>query len=117
VEKTDSHNQATAVKKWTQENPTEAAALTPGDTAKVLSKVTFSLNQAPVAKELAVGIGRTGQLTCAHVVAAMKECSLHKKDVAYYMVPHVNDPQNKDTVLNLFDFLSGRSVVAKGFRV
>jgi hypothetical protein len=116
VEKTDSHNQATVVKKWMQENPTDAAALTPEDTAKVLSKVSFSLNQASVAKELAVGIGSTGQLTCAHVVAAMKECSLQKKDVAECMAPHVNDPHNKDAVFNEIEFVSERSAVAKGFR-
>jgi hypothetical protein len=37
-----------------KENPADAAALTQEDTAKVLTKVTFSLNQASVAKELAV---------------------------------------------------------------
>jgi hypothetical protein len=116
VETTDSHNQATALKKWMQENPTDAAALTPADTANVLSKVTFSLNQASVAKELAVGIGGTGQLTCAHVVAAMKECSLQKKDVAECMAPHVNDPHNKNAVLNEIEFLSERNAVDKGFR-
>jgi hypothetical protein len=116
VEKTDSHNQVKAVKNWMQENPTDAAALTPEDTAKVLSKVTFSLNQASVAKELAVGIGSTGKLTCAHVVAAMKESSLQKKDVAECMAPHVNDPHNKDAVLSGIEFLSERTAVAKGFR-
>jgi hypothetical protein len=118
VETTDSHDQVRAVKNWMQANPTDAAALTPEDTAKVLSKVTFSLNQASVAKELAVGIGGSsaGQLTCAHVAAAMKECSLQKKDVAECMVPHVNDPHNKDAVLNGMEFFSERDAVAKCFR-
>jgi hypothetical protein len=57
------------VTKWMQENPNDAAALTPKDTTlKVLSKVTFSLNQASVAKELAVGIGSTSQLTRVRVL-------------------------------------------------
>jgi hypothetical protein len=118
VETTDSHDQVRAVKNWMQANPTDAAALTPEDTAEVLSKVTFSLNQASVAKELAVGIGgnKAGTLTCAHVAAAMKECSLQKKDVAECMVPHVNDPCNKDAVLNGMEFLSERDSVAKCFR-
>jgi hypothetical protein len=116
VEKAGSHNQVTAVKQWMQENPTDAAALTQEDTAKVLTKVTFSLNQASVAKELAVGIGSSGKLTCAHVVAAMKECSLQKKNVAECMVPHVNDTHNKDAVLNEIEFLSERNEVAKCFR-
>jgi hypothetical protein len=70
VEKTDVHNyQGMTVTKWMQENPNDAAALTPKDTTlKVLSKVTFSLNQASVAKELAVGIGSTSQLTRVRVL-------------------------------------------------
>ena len=116
MDMTDSHDQVTAVKHWMAENPTDAAALTPQDTAKVLSQVTFSLNKASVAKELAIGIGRTGNLTCAHVVAAMMECSFQKKDVAECMAPHVNDPHNKNAVLSGIEFLSERTAVAKGFR-
>ena len=87
MEMTDSHNQVTAVKYWMAKNPTDAAALiTPQDTRKVLSQVTFSLNQASVANEFAIGIGigigRTGTLTCAHVVAAMTECIVSRKKMS-----------------------------------
>jgi hypothetical protein len=54
--------------------------------------------------------------TCAHVVAAMKECSLQKKDVAECMAPHVNDSLNKDAVLNEIESFSERGAVAKGFQ-
>lgn len=115
-EKTESHNQVRAVRQWMQDNPAGSEALTPEDTAKVLSQVTFSLNQVSMAEELAVGIGSRGKLTCAHIVAAMKECSLPKINIAECMVPYVNDPHNKDAVLSEIELLSERDAVAKGFR-
>jgi len=115
VKEADSSNQVQEVEQWMQDYPAEAAALTPDDVTKVISNVSFLLQKTTVAEKLGVGIGHTGNLTCAHVVAAIRACSLQKEELVKSMAPLVNDPHNKDTVLNEFHFSFERDHVAKHF--
>eukprot|EP00978_Attheya_sp_CCMP212_P024776 scaffold78489_cov58-Attheya_sp.AAC.1 len=115
VKEAESSNQVREVEQWMQEYPAETAALTPNDVTKVISNVSFLLQKTTVAETMGVGIGHTGNLTCAHVVAAIRACSLQKEELVKSTAPLVNDPHNKDTVFNEFDFSFERDEVAKHF--
>jgi len=90
--------------------------LTPDDVSSILSKVTFSLDQASVAGEIAAGFERSENMTCAHIVSAMRACKYSATDVAKAMAPHASDPQNKMAVLDMLDYSFEKDDVAKFFR-
>ena len=112
----DSYDKRKAVGEWVRDNPESALKLTPDDVSSILSKVTFSLDQASVAGEIAAGFERSGNLTCAHIASAMRTCKYSSSDVATAMAPFASDPQNKGAVLDLLDYSFEKDDVAKYFR-
>jgi hypothetical protein len=103
-----------AVARWIRDHPTEAAHIKPGQVAQILEKVTFSLDQAAVAGDLAASMERANMLTCAHVAAAMRVCKYQATDIAKAM-PFVNDPQNKQQVLDEIELKFERDSVENVF--
>ena len=89
---------------WLRNHSTEKRYLTPNDFGRILSKVTFSLDQPAVVGELVASLEGTDCLTCAHTIAAMKVCPYQKTEVAKLMAPHVRDPEHKNMVLQQIDF-------------
>mmetsp|Transcript_27643 Transcript_27643/g.79794 ORF Transcript_27643/g.79794 Transcript_27643/m.79794 type:complete len:682 (-) Transcript_27643:40-2085(-) len=112
----DAYDKRKAVGEWIRDHPDGALKLTPDDVSSILSKVTFSLDQASVAGEIAAGFERSGNLTCAHIVSAMRTCKYSMSDVAKAMAPFANDPQNKGAVLDQLDYSFEKGDVAKYFR-
>jgi len=88
-----------AVDKWIKEYPMVASSLTPDEFGGVLKKVTFSLEQAAVARELASGM-KNGSLSVDHIVASTEACPFSKVEIIKVMAPHVSDPERKDIVLS-----------------
>ncbi len=112
----DSFEKQRTVGQWVRKYPAQAQNLSPSDFARILDKVTFSLDKNAVVGELVVAFQGTRKLTCAHVVATMESCSFQKTDVAKLMAPHVNDPENKEAVLEQIDFLFEREEVSTKFQ-
>ena len=111
----DSFDRRQTVSKWMRDHPLEASLLTPKQVKDILSAVPFSLDQPSVAAEIAVGIGNKHNLTCEHVLGAVEVCTYQQVDVAKAMAPFVNDPQNKQSVLNQIEFSFEREAVSKCF--
>lgn len=112
----NAYDKRKAVGEFVRDHPARAAKLSPDEVAQILSKVTFSLDQPSVAGELAAVFERSGGMSCAHIVAAMRTCKYSMTDVAKAMAPYANDPQNKDAVLDQLDYSFERDDVAKYFR-
>ena len=100
---------------WIRESPLAAARFTPMDVERILSKVSFSLEQATVAAEIAAGMENSNTLTCEHIIAAMTACGYQAAEVAKTMAPTVNDPQNKHRVLEIIEYSFERSGVERAF--
>jgi hypothetical protein len=103
------------VGEWVRDNPLAASQLTPSEVGQILAKVTFTLDQASVASEIAAGMESTTTLTCQHVKEAMLACPYAKAEVAKSMVATVQDPENKDIVLDLIDYSFERDDVQREF--
>ena len=112
----DAYDKRKAVGEWIRDNPDGATKLTPDEVSSILSKVTFSLDQASVAGEIAAGFERSENLKCAHIVSAMRTCKYSTTDVAKAMAPYASDPQNKEVVLDMLDYSFEKDDVAKFFR-
>jgi len=100
----DALDKRLAVGEWIRDHPSQAPHLTPEQVSQILTKVTFSLDQPVVAGEVAAGMEASHTLTCAHVAAAMRVCKYQATDVAKAMGSFVNDPQNKQQVLDEIEF-------------
>uniref|UniRef100_A0A7S1XCE7 Arrestin C-terminal-like domain-containing protein n=1 Tax=Tetraselmis chuii TaxID=63592 RepID=A0A7S1XCE7_9CHLO len=93
----------TAVGGWVVSNPKAASLLSPEQMGVVLSDTPLSLEQPSVAREL--GLGLSGRLTCAHVLAAVQACPFAKTNVALALAPMLADPHNREPLLQeLFSF-------------
>lgn len=103
------------VGEWVRDNPLAASQLSPNQVGQILSKVTFSLDQASVASEIATGLESTASLTCEHVKEAMLACPYAKAEVAKTMATTVRDPENKNIVLDLIDYSFEREDVSRAF--
>ena len=112
----DAYDKRRTVGEWIRDYPDGASKLTPDEVSNILSKVTFSLDQASVAGEIAAGFERSENLKCAHIVSAMRTCKYSATDVAKAMAPYASDPQNKETVLDMLDYSFEKEDVAKFFR-
>lgn len=112
----DAYDKRKAVGEWIRDHPYSASKLTPDEVSSILSKVTFSLDQASVAGEIAAAFERSENLKCAHIVSAMRTCKYSATDVAKAMAPYASDPQNKEAVLDMLDYSFEKDDVAKFFR-
>lgn len=112
----NAYDKRKVVGEFVRDHPAQAAKLSPEEVAQILSKVTFSLDQASVAGEIAAGFERSGTMTCAHIVAAMRACEYSKTDVAKAMAPCASDPQNRSIVLDHLEYTFEKDDVAKYFR-
>lgn len=112
----DAYDKRKVVGEWIRDHPESASKLTPEEISSILLKVTFSLDQASVAGEIAAGFERSENLTCAHIVSAMRTCKYSATEVAKAMAPYASDPQNKEAVLNMLDYSFEQDDVAKFFR-
>jgi hypothetical protein len=116
LEDSDSYDKRESVKKWMRLHPVESRYLTPDDVAKALSKITFSLDQAAVAADIAKGMSTYGgSVTCQHILAAMGACKNSEADVAKEMAPYASDPQNRDEVVSKIPLTFQRNDVENRF--
>jgi hypothetical protein len=103
------------VGEWVRDNPGAAAQLSPDQVGQILSKISFSMEQASVASEIATGMENTASLTCQHIRSAMQACPYAMAEVAKALAPTVRDPENKATVLELVEYSFERETVSKAF--
>lgn len=103
------------VGEWVRDNPGAAAQLSPDQVGQILSKISFSMEQASVASEIAAGMENTNSLTCQHIRSAMQACPYAMAEVAKALAPTVRDPENKATVLELVEYSFERDTVSRAF--
>jgi len=96
LETVDRFDRRSAIAVWLQNN--KSNLLSPKEFANALSKIPFSYDVAPAAKEIAETMG--GNLTCSHVATAMRQQMNDGSDIATTLVPLVQDPQHKELILN-----------------
>jgi len=96
LETVDRFDRRSAIPVWLQNN--KSNLLSPEEFANALSKIPFSYDVAPAAKEIAETMG--GNLTCSHVATAMRQQMNDGSDIATTLVPLVQDPQHKELILN-----------------
>ena len=83
------------VGEWVRAHPVAAARVSPTNVHQILAKISFSLEQASVAAEIAAGLESATALTCEHVRQALLACPYARADVAKAMVPTVRDPDSR----------------------
>jgi hypothetical protein len=104
-----------AVGQWVRKHPVRAQLLSPNDFHSVLTKVTFSLDQASVVGELVAAFEGSNNLTCQHIVLTMTACPYQKTEVAILMAPYATDPHNKESVLQALDYSFDKNSVSGKF--
>lgn len=109
----ESFDKRQAVGVWVRSHPFHVSRLTPKHVKQILLAIPFSLDQPTVAAELAAGMEKT--LACKHVAVAVQVCKYQQVDVAKAMVPLVNDPENKETVLEEIEYSFDRQAVSDLF--
>jgi hypothetical protein len=104
-----------AVGNWIYSHPQQARHLSPDDFYAILSKVTFSLDQPPVVRELVAAFEGCDNLICQHIVSSMNACPYQKAEVAMIMAPFVSDSQNQNAVLCNIDYSLDKNLVTEKF--
>lgn len=104
-----------AVGQWVRNHPVRAQLLSPDDFHSILTKVTFSLEQASVVGELVAAFEGSNNLTCQHIVLTMSACEYQKTEVASIMAPYASDPHNKESVLQELDYSFDKNSISGKF--
>jgi hypothetical protein len=104
-----------AIGQWVRNYPVRAQLLSPDDFRSILTKVTFSLDQASVVGELVAAFEGSNKLTCQHIVLTMSACQYQKTEVASIMAPYASDPHNKESVLAELDYSFDKNSVSGKF--
>jgi hypothetical protein len=111
----DSPDNRAIVHDWIQSHPGKANQLLPQHVAAIVSRVSFSLDRMEILKELVTAVNKQSALTCEHILAVMEVCPFEKAEVARLMAPSVNDPENKELVLNQIEWQLEREAVDRLF--
>jgi len=111
----ESFDKRLIVGQWIRNHLHQAQQLSPSDFKDILEKVTFSLDQPSVVKELVTAFEGASNLTCQHIVSTMNTCNYQKVEVASIMAPFVSDLQNTEKVLNELEFSFDKKMVLQKF--
>lgn len=112
LETIDRFDRRSAIAKWFKNSKNSLQSdLSPEEFANALSKIPFSYDVPPAAREIAEGMG--GKVTCFHVLSSMRQHKNENFEIATSLAPFIQDVENKDSILNELSYSYQKDEICK----